>query len=129
MFPKPVPRNQKPQKLEKKLELRITMVGQKIFPAALYTADDPLAKDDWKRGRLLKMKHEIYKLPNEIEAKCQDLMQKLGLNYGAIDLIVTPDNQYVFLEVNPSGAWGWIEGRLGFPISEAIADLLIREGR
>lgn len=52
-------------------------------------------------------------------------MEKMGLNYGAIDLIVTPDDQFVFLEVNPSGAWGWIEGRLSFPISESIADLLI----
>jgi glutathione synthase/RimK-type ligase-like ATP-grasp enzyme len=31
-------------------------------------------------------------------------MKALGLVYGAIDLIVTPRKEYVFLEVNPSAA-------------------------
>jgi hypothetical protein len=50
-----------------------------------------------------------------------------GLVYGTIDLIVTPDNRYVFLELNSAGEYSWIEELTGLPISEAIADYLLGE--
>ena len=34
----------------------------------------------------------------------------------------------VFLEVNPVGEYFWLEDRLGFPISERIADVLLARG-
>jgi glutathione synthase/RimK-type ligase-like ATP-grasp enzyme len=52
-------------------------------------------------------------------------MAKLGLIFGAIDLIRTPAGEHVFLEVNPTGEWGMLERDLGYPISEAIADALL----
>lgn len=51
-------------------------------------------------------------------------MSKLGLVFGAVDLICTPSGELVFLEVNPGGEWGMLERDLGLPISEAIADAL-----
>jgi len=48
------------------------------------------------------------------------------LNYGAIDIILTPDGRHVFLELNPSGEFLWLERTPGLPISHAIADLLLR---
>lgn len=42
----------------------------------------------------------------------------------AIDLIETPQGEFVFLEVNPSGQWGWIADLAGLPIPEAVADML-----
>ncbi len=53
-------------------------------------------------------------------------MKTLGLCYGAVDMIITPENEYVFLEVNPSGQWGWIEELTGMKISKAIATLLVQ---
>ncbi|NEO45670.1 MAG: MvdC family ATP-grasp ribosomal peptide maturase, partial [Moorea sp. SIO4A3] len=41
--------------------------------------------------------------------------------------IVTPDGEYVFLEVNPTGEWGMLERDLGYPISDAIADALLSD--
>ena len=51
-------------------------------------------------------------------------MEGVDLRYGAIDLIETPDGEFVFLEVNPSGQWGWIADLGGLPIPEAVADML-----
>ncbi|GAA4220154.1 hypothetical protein FHR32_006420 [Streptosporangium album] len=31
----------------------------------------------------------------------------------------------MFLEINPNGAWGFVEQRTGLPISDAIADWLV----
>ena len=51
-------------------------------------------------------------------------MDYFCLNYGAIDIILTPDGQHVFLELNPCGEFFWLEVAPGLPISEAIADVL-----
>ena len=52
-------------------------------------------------------------------------MHALGLVYGAIDMRLTPNGEYVFLEVNPAGQWLFIEQATGQPISAAIAEALI----
>ncbi len=64
-------------------------------------------------------------LPNDVAKRCVDLVAQCGLTYGAIDLILTPDGRYVFLELNSAGEYGWIEEMSGLPISEAIADFLM----
>jgi glutathione synthase/RimK-type ligase-like ATP-grasp enzyme len=68
--------------------------------------------------------HKPHNLPDEISKKVINLVHRLGLNFGAIDIILTPDQRYVFLEVNPNGQWGWVEDLTGLPISDAIIDLL-----
>lgn len=52
-------------------------------------------------------------------------MDYFRLNYGAIDIIVTPDGRHVFLEVNPVGEFFWLERYPGLPIAESIADVLL----
>ncbi len=66
-----------------------------------------------------------YQLPLEVEEKILRLMDYFSLNYGAIDIILTPDGRHVFLELNPSGEFFWLERAPGLPISRAIADLLL----
>jgi glutathione synthase/RimK-type ligase-like ATP-grasp enzyme len=53
-------------------------------------------------------------------------MDRLGLVYGAIDMRLTPEGEYVFLEINPTGQWLFIEAATGQPIAAAFADLLIQ---
>ncbi len=64
-------------------------------------------------------------LPRDVEQHCVELVEQLGLTYGAIDMIVTPDGRYVFLEINPAGLYLWIEAATGLPITDAICDLLV----
>jgi D-alanine-D-alanine ligase-like ATP-grasp enzyme len=56
-------------------------------------------------------------------------MEHLGLVYGAFDFIVTPEGRYVFLEVNPGGAYMWVEAATGLGITPALADALIEPCR
>ncbi len=44
--------------------------------------------------------------------------------YGALDFIVTPEGQHVFLEVNPAGQYLWVEAQTKLPITAALADVL-----
>lgn len=52
-------------------------------------------------------------------------MDRFGLNYGVIDMTVTPDDRLVFLELNPVRECFWLEHAPGLPISAAIADVLL----
>jgi hypothetical protein len=51
-------------------------------------------------------------------------MRRLGLVYGAIDMRRTPDGSYVFLEVNPSGQFLFIEELTAQPLTTSLARLL-----
>ncbi|MDJ0737518.1 MAG: MvdD family ATP-grasp ribosomal peptide maturase [Nostocaceae cyanobacterium] len=115
------------EKVPKALELRTTIVGKHIFTAAVDSQRLPKAEHDWrKQGVALLDSWQAYDLPQEVEQKLFKLMSYFGLNYGAIDIIVTPDDRHVFLEVNPVGEFFWLECYPPhFPISQAIAQLLI----
>lgn len=110
--------------IEKKFELRITIVGNKVFSCAIHSQDSEQTKIDWRQYDFKNVKHKPWQLPVEIESKLLLLMKKWGLAYGAIDMILTPKGEYVFLEINPNGQWLWIEQITGMQISKVIAETL-----
>lgn len=109
----------------KKIELRITIVGNRIFACAIHSQNSERTRHDWRRYDFDRVKHETITLPSSVANQLFVLMRTLNLAFGAIDMIVTPDDRYVFLEINPSGQWGWIEHLTDMPISRAIAEVLI----
>ena len=116
--------------LPKSLEIRVTVVGQRVMSAAIDSQVSARAAHDWRRdGVRLLQDWKPYQLPLEVEEKIRRLMDYFSLNYGAIDIILTPDEKHVFLELNPCGEFFWLERAPGLPISEAIADLLLNHAR
>ena len=69
--------------------------------------------------------HAPMDLPSDVEKFCLALVHSYGLRFGAIDLIVTPRGDWVFLELNPNGQWVWIEQLTGLPIASALVDELL----
>jgi hypothetical protein len=104
------------------VDLRITIVGEAIFAAAIHSQDSSYPVDF--RMDMASARVEATELPPDVTGKLHALMGHLGLVYGAIDMRRTPDGRYVFLEVNPAGQWLFIEQRTGQPISAALAGLL-----
>lgn len=109
--------------IQKKYELRVAWVDGQAFVGAL---PGEKCGVDWRYEAAAPF--EVGSLPGAVHRKLAALMRALGLRQGAIDLIVTPEDDYVFLEVNPNGEWGMLERDLGLPIGQALADALIRRG-
>jgi hypothetical protein len=109
----------------KRLELRITVVGQNVFAAEIHSQQTHHTRVDWRRYDLKNTPHFPHCLPPEVEERCCRLVERLELCYGAIDMVLTPDGRYVFIEINPSGQYLWIEDETGLPISAAICDFLM----
>lgn len=112
--------------IHKQLELRVTIVGDQVFSAAIDSQKSDAAKLDWRKDGLGMINDwEDYSLPETIKDKLLKLMDYFQLNYGAIDLILHPDGTYYFLEINPSGEYMWLEQNPGHRISEHLAEVLL----
>jgi glutathione synthase/RimK-type ligase-like ATP-grasp enzyme len=115
--------------VDKEVELRITVVGTEVFTAAIHSQERAETRVDFRRLALLpagqSVRHTAADLPAPVRARLLALMGRLGLAFGCVDMIRTPGGDHVFLEVNPSGQWGWIEQMTGMPITSALVDFLL----
>jgi MvdC family ATP-grasp ribosomal peptide maturase len=117
------------ERVEKERELRAVYVGGRFFVGAIDARASARGATDWRRAAPEECPWQHDELPGDVAARLDALMRRLGLRYGALDLIRTPDGRHVFLEVNPGGEFFWLERRPGLPISAAIAELLLSRGR
>jgi glutathione synthase/RimK-type ligase-like ATP-grasp enzyme len=108
--------------IEAAVDLRVTIVGEEIFAAAIHSQDSTYKVDF--RMDMPNAMVEAEKLPDDIDKMLRKLMRRLGLVYGAIDMRRTADGRYVFLEINPAGQWLFIEERTKQPITSAVAGKL-----
>lgn len=97
------------EKIQKAYELRITYFGGYAVTVKLNSQEHPVGQFDWRCIPSHELIVEEYKLPEGIHQKCQALMRKLGIVFGCFDFIVTPENEYYFLEINEAGQFLWVE--------------------
>jgi hypothetical protein len=81
------------------------------------------SRQDW-RSDYDALTYTPMDLPEATAAALVALHRQLGLVYGAADLAFTAAGEWVFLETNQAGEWGWLEAQTGIPIASALADLM-----
>jgi glutathione synthase/RimK-type ligase-like ATP-grasp enzyme len=110
--------------VDKKFEVRVTVVGDEVFACRIDSQATERTRIDWRNYDLNNTPHSPYQLDSRHTKLCLTMVRHYGLNFGAIDLIVTPSCEVIFLEINPNGQWGWIEELTGLPIAAAHARFL-----
>ena len=111
--------------ITKQYELRVTVIGQQLFAARLYSQDDARTAID-SRDMSAPIRYEATALPDDIRQRCLAFVHSYGLEYGALDLIVTPEGEYVFLENNPVGQFLYVQQLVpALPLLESVATTLI----
>ena len=108
--------------IEKDFEVRYTKVNRQGFACKIESQMSEKAKSDWRRYDIAHTPHSKMTVPADVEKKVDALLDVLGLEFGALDFIVTPSGEWYFLEINCMGQWLWIEQLTGLPISNAIVD-------
>lgn len=106
----------------KAFEVRLTVVGDRLFPVAIH-AGSPAARVDWRRDYAA-LTYEVIGCPEPVAAGVRRFLAAYGLRYGAFDFVVTPGGEWVWLECNGAGQWGWLAEECELPIAAAIADEL-----
>jgi hypothetical protein len=110
------------ERLDKTLELRLTVVGRRIFTAAV---DPQGAVDVRMEPDLLRALRPFDGLPAAFEQRLLSLCTRLGLNFATADAVYTRDGRWVLLEVNSISFFDHVEAAAGLPISDAVARLLL----
>lgn len=110
--------------VKKRWEHRVMVIGDRVLSCRIDSQASEMTAIDWRHYDFENVEHVQVDLPSSVQVKLRQFMKLAGLHYGAIDMIETPDNDFVFLEVNPSGQWGWIADLAGLPVAEAVADML-----
>ena len=109
--------------IEKKYELRIFYFKEEMYSMAIFSQNDKMTNVDFRNYNKENPNRSVpFKLPAKIEKKIIKLMKILNLDSGSIDMILTPKNEYVFLEVNPIGQFGMVSFPCNYNIEKIIAD-------
>lgn len=111
--------------IQKKYELRVFYLDGKTYSMAIFSQGNKETSIDLRNHDFDIVQRNVpFKLPGEIDNKINLLMNKLRLNSGSIDILVSPENKYYFLEVNPVGQFGMLSYPCNYRIEEKIADYL-----
>ena len=116
------------ERIPKAREYRVTAVGRRLFSASVDPRGAGDGEVDWRQDQTLVKTFLADPLPPEIEAAVQRLMDGAGIEFATIDLIRTPDDRFVFLEMNTVSYFDFVERATGLPIARAVADLLLGIG-
>ena len=92
--------------LEPKCDLRVTVVGDEVFSVRILSRGEGI-RGDWRRTPKQDLEFDDCELDPETTDRCRTLAQRLDLFFAAIDLIEHQEGTF-FIEVNPTGEWGWL---------------------
>ena len=104
-------------------DIRATVVDTQVFAVSLHSRLPP-GHVDWRLD--IGVEIRPHDLPERVGSALAAFCKSLGLRYGAIDLRLTPDGEYIFLEVNTGGQFLFAEIHGGQQISDALARALCR---
>jgi glutathione synthase/RimK-type ligase-like ATP-grasp enzyme len=110
--------------LPNKVDLRVSIVGGELFPIKILTKQNENIVGDWRKTKKDELSYIPVDLPQLIQDKILNVMKQLELNFGGLDLICS-NGEYYFIEVNPTGEWGWLVSNAKLPIDKKITDLLL----
>jgi hypothetical protein len=114
------------EQVQKKYELRITAMGETLVAAKIDSQAVHSARLDWRSAKEPVPMEQI-EISSALADACRAIMTDLGIVFGCFDLIVTPEGETVFLEVNEAGAFLWIEEQNPeFGLLDLFCDFLLQ---
>lgn len=108
-----------------KVDYRVTVIDETVLPVKIESEEGESVPTDWRTGKE-SVQFVEKDLPSDVENLCKKYVNEAGLTFGAIDLVKI-EGQFVFLEINPNGEWGWLEKPWNVPISKNLTDCLIKK--
>ncbi len=117
------------EKIEKILELRVFYLNKVCWSSAIISQSQENTLDDCRNYDPEQMNRVVpYKLPKNLQAKIIKFMVYIGMETGSLDIILSKDNKYYFLEVNPGGQFSSISNKCNFYLEKEIAKNMIYYG-
>jgi hypothetical protein len=115
------------EEIPKQADVRITVVGDVVYAVSIDSQSTEESTVDWRKGGP-NLPHHVIELPEPLRNQLVELVRSFDLSFAAIDMVLDPAGDYVFLELNPSGEWGWLERVTDLDISATVATILMNGG-
>jgi glutathione synthase/RimK-type ligase-like ATP-grasp enzyme len=113
-----------------KKEVRVAVIGTKVFADEVKDVGDQEMADehsvrDWRHGyETATLVTTPTELPKRLEELCVEIVRKLKIVCGYIDLMQDQDGKWWFIEINPNGQWGFMHPQTSNHIARALGHLL-----
>ncbi|WP_183068963.1 ATP-grasp ribosomal peptide maturase [Streptomyces sp. gCLA4] len=104
--------------VDKTADVRVLIVGRHLFAVRITSG-----LLDWRKDYSA-LAYDVIDLPAPLADALHACLAHYGLVSGSFDLAIDQDGAYHWLELNPTGQWGWLEEKTGLPMAAAFADLL-----
>lgn len=102
-------------------DVRVYVIdGEVVAAARIVTGELDYRRDPDYMKRI----HAI-ELPQEVQRRTAEVFERHRLVCGSMDLRLTPEGEFVFLEVNSGGSFLELQKALDIPIADRLAELLI----
>ena len=96
-------------KVAKQYEVRAQFFGTSCFALKIDPSRIEYGEMDWRLHQNGDMTDGSVTLPDAVHAACVRQLRSLGLVAGAFDFIVTPEDEWIYLEVNEAGQFIFVE--------------------
>jgi hypothetical protein len=97
------------QRIEKVADIRMVIMGGDVFAYRIIQLGEQ--HFDFRVGffRNDELKYEEISIPESLKKKIIGFMTSMEINFASADFALTPDGEFVFLDLNPNGQWLFIE--------------------
>ena len=113
------------EKIQKWLDIRSFYLKGDFFSMAIFSQDDEKTAIDF-RDYNFENPNKItpFLLPYAIKSKITRLFKKLRLDTGSIDLCLTKEHEFFFLEINPVGQYDMVSVPCNCYLDRELAKIL-----
>jgi hypothetical protein len=88
------------ERIPKAFDLRVVVIGKQLFAAEMHDAE--VAEQTDFRLAYDRLMYKEHHLPDDLKHQLFALVRSFHLQISSMDLIVTPDGEYQWLELNPT---------------------------
>lgn len=114
--------------IEKEIEIRVFFIEDFFYSMAIFSQNNEKTMIDFRNYDTKKPNRNIpFTLNDETLEKLKVFKNKIEYSTGSIDLILTPQGEYVFLEINAMGQYSWLSESCNYYIDKKIAEILIHK--
>lgn len=97
-------------RVDKRTDVRLVVVGGSMTAVCLHATDPGgYQRLDVRRNNMVDVEYQQVAVPESVAVAVHNMLKDYGLRFAALDFAITPNDDWVFFEVNPNGQWAWLD--------------------
>jgi len=110
--------------IDKLYDIRVVIFGEHIYAFEIHSQSNELSSVDVRGVDPEKLEHRAHSLPQNIIFLIKEFMDIQGLVFSSMDLLLSKQGEYYFLENNVNGQWLWLEYMTSIDMSSSFIEFL-----